>query len=116
MTEVPAAPDQQAPQETDAQKVVRAQRIIDTFRQRLADETDRSVGLESRVSILEEQLAQEQQIRVSMSDEIVRLRGLLPEDLLSGEPIEQKPESIEDLVEDKSDDSRDEAADDDADA
>lgn len=109
MTEAPV--QQQPQEETDAQKVVRAQRIIDTFRQRLADETDRSVGLESRVAILEEQLEQERRIRVSMSDEIVRLRGLLPEDLLSGEPIEQTPESIADLVEDKSDDARDDDGD-----
>ena len=54
MTEAPV--QQQPQEETDAQKVARAQRIIDTFRQRLADETDRSVGLESRVAILEEQL------------------------------------------------------------
>lgn len=100
MTEVPT---QQPQEETDAEKVVRAQHIIDSFRNRLAEETDRSVGLESRLTILEAQLAQEQQIRISMSDEIVRLRAMIPEDLLSGDPIEQAPEVEE--PEDKSDDA-----------
>lgn len=80
MTEVPtAAPAQQA-EETDAEKIVRAQFIIDALRRRLTDATEEAVGMESRIAMLESQLSQEQTIRLSMASEISRLRGLLPEE------------------------------------
>lgn len=79
MTEVPTQQPQQPPQETDAEKVVRAQFIIDTLRRRISEEIDNSVGLESRIAMLDAQLQQESTIRLAMVAEIQNLHERLAE-------------------------------------
>lgn len=83
----PAAPEQV---ETDAQKVARAQIIIDLQRTRIAEETDHSIGLESQLVTVQRTVEQQQQIITGMATEIARLKTLAGEDdLIEGPPVDE---------------------------
>lgn len=83
----PSAPE--APVETDAEKVARAQVIINLQRTRIAEETDHSIGLESQLITAQAKIEQQQQIITGMVAEITRLKEITGEDLLVGIPADE---------------------------
>lgn len=72
--------------ESDAEKVARAQIIIDLQRTRIAEETDHAIGLESQLVVAQRTVDQQQQIITGMVTEISRLKVLAGEDDLVGLP------------------------------